>query len=178
MKRAIKKQSNLYTFLEPFLEAGNEDAIVQARKDYWKQYKKNWKQQKRQEQRTFEVSFNKQEWSILKQLAITYSGSHARFIKQAALAYCQQTYLIPDQLAYNNIQQALTMLYNKLKDMEADNKLSPTASQQILQLFFSVEAKIEQQLKYPKTLEEAIIEVINNNPEYKARLSKLLSNIS
>jgi len=177
MNRAIKKQSSLYIFLEPYLETGDETAIAQAREQYWKNYKQNWKKQKRAEQKTFEISFTKQEWLVIKQVADTHNRSYARFIKASALAYCQNTYLIPNQLAYNNIQQALTMLYNRLKDIQEDELLSAEACYQLLQIFELIQNKIETELTQPKTIEEVITEAIQSNPEFKSKISKLILNI-
>ncbi len=178
MKRAIKKQSSLYAFLEPFLEVGDEEAIAQARTEYWAKYKQNWKKQKRTDQKTLEISFTRQEWLVIKQAAGANNRSYTRFTKESALAYCQNRYLIPNQLAYNKIQEALTMVYNKLKDIEEDKLLSTQTSYQLLQTFLLMQSKIDTALASPKTVEEVITEAIQSNPEYKSKISKLILNIS
>ena len=117
MKRAIKKEGGLSEYLQPFVATGDEQSITLAKKEYRRRYKAAWRKAKRQTQKTFEISFDKTEWGIIKKAKHAYNRSYTNFIKNAALAYCKEKYLVPDQLVYNNVCQALYMAYNKLKDI-------------------------------------------------------------
>lgn len=174
MKRAIKKGSRIYTYLEPFIQSGDEQAIEQARQEYHRRYKAAWRQAKRKTQKTFEISFNKGEWQIIKSAKLIHKRSFTNFIKSSALAYCQQKYLVPDQLAYNLVIQELRMVYNKLKDIEEQNRLPGSQIAAFLSAISSVEQTITRHLSNPQTLDEVLTEAIQTIPGYKA---KLLSNI-
>ncbi len=174
MKRAIKKQSNLYSYLKPYLATGDEAAITSARKEYWKKYQAAWKREKRAQQKIIELSFTKPELKIIKDAAGKNNRSLTSFVKNAALCYCEKKYLAPDQRAYNNIREALIMLYHKLKDFEEEKKVTPATVHQLLQVFNSTEKLIQTHIQQPETLEEKLIEVIHDNPEYKATILHLI----
>jgi len=174
MKRAIKKQSSLYAFLEPSLASGDEQAIFQARKEYWKQYKANWKKQKRATQKTVEISFTQSEWKVIKEAAEKHNRSNAAFIKKAAQAYCSKEYLVPNQLEYNKVYEALCMLYAKLKNIESSTTVSSYVMNELLHSFITIEKTITQHLQNPQTLEEKITETIQANPGYKTIIYHLL----
>lgn len=176
MKRAIKKGSRIYTYLEPFIQSGDEQAIEQARQEYQRRYKAAWRQAKRKTQKTFEISFDKDEWQIIRNAKLTHKRSFTHFIKSSALAYCQQKYLVPDQLAYNLVTQELRMVYNKLKDIEEQNRLPVSQIATVLSAFSSVQQTITKHLNNPQTLDEVLTEAIQTIPGYKANLLTIIQN--
>lgn len=177
MKETQKKRG-LQSFLAPFLETGDEIIIAAAKKEYWRQYKMNWRKQKRKEQKTFEISFTKGEWQVIKKLSNKHAYSHTNFIKQAALAYCKQEFLMPDILAYNRVREALYVIYTKLINLEEDCTLPVAVQKELLQSFLEMEQAVKKQLTQPQTIEEKIVELIKEHPDYKLRIIELLQTCS
>lgn len=174
MKSKKEKKQGLQLYLEPFIWAGDEQAISEARKTYIRRYKAAWRKEKRKSQKTFEISFNADEYKVIKQGKLGHKRSFTNFIKASALAYCQRRYLIPDQLAYNMVYQALMMGYNKLKDLEDIEKIPLEYLDELIHLFSSMENTIGRQLKNPKTFEEVLVEAVQTDPLYKTKIIQLL----
>jgi len=178
MKQDNKKESGLTGYLKPLLDSGDPVAIAQARKEYRRRYKAAWRKAKRKTQKTFEISFSKEEWKIIRQTKQKQNRSYTNLIKASALAYCEKKYLVPDQLAYNTVCQALQMVYNKLKDIEECNMIAEPQSDMLFTIFSSIENAIEWHLKNPQTLEETICETIRDNPLYKLKILQLLQTLA
>ncbi len=177
MKTDTGKKAGLRAYLKPFILAGDEQAISEAKKIYIRKYKAAWRKGKRKTQKTFEISFNADEYKIVKQAKLSQSRSFTNFIKASVLAYCEKRYLVPDQPAYNGVCQALMLVYNKLKDLEEGEKIPLEQYDELLYLFSSVENTIERQLKYPKTFEELLIGAAQTDPLYKIKIIQLLQTI-
>jgi len=166
----------MYTYLEPLIGKGDEEALEQARKEYRRRYKAAWRKAKRKNQKTFEISFDKTEWQIIKKIKLAHKRSYTNFIKCSALAYCRQKYLVPDQLAYNAVTQELRMVYNKLKDIEEQKSLPVLEMEILLSKFLSVEEMVTRHLNNPHTIHEIITEAIQARPDYKSTFLNLLQN--
>lgn len=108
---------------------------------------------------------SKEEFQTIKQAKLGHNRSYTNFIKCSCLAYCEKRYLVPDQLAYNTVGQALQMLYNKLKDFEEEGRLPTPQTENLLHIFSSIDNTIKHHLQNPLTIEELIQESIQTEPE-------------
>jgi hypothetical protein len=177
MKRGLKKKSSLYEFLEPYLDAGNEEAIAKARKTYWKNYKALWRQNNRQEKKEITITYTKKEFQTIKTAANKHKRSCPKYIKESSLAYAKKHFLIPDVLTLNRIREILTLNYNALQNLEEGDKIPSTIASYLIEQFSSLEKTVLDQLQFPATLEEEIIADVKSNPEYKESLIALLQTL-
>lgn len=175
----MKNKNNhrgLYTFLKEsgVLETGSDEAIEQARKMYWREYKKIWARDKRNRKKQVTVSLNAQEHKLLSRSAKAYGRNTTRYIKDAALSYSQKQYLTPDPMILNYIREALTLNYNAIMQLEEEQTLSFETEHILIAKLDSIQRIIMDKLQNPKDLEQAIIEAVANNPEQKAHILDLL----
>lgn len=150
MKRAIKKQSNLYSFLEPYLAQGSEEAIAKARKAYWKEYRAAWRKNKRKAEKVFAVSLTKSELHVINKAAHTHKRSRTRFIKEAAMAYINQQYLVPDIVAMNEIKELLAMAYTHLHKLSEERLVPEVMGKYLLLKILELEKAVTEKLENPK----------------------------
>jgi hypothetical protein len=172
-----KQSTSLQQYLAPYIATGDAVAIQTARAAWRRQYKTNWKKQKRQKQKTLELFFNAKEWTMIQRQASKHHLSHTGYVKNAALAYSNKTYMVRDHVAYSEIREALHMLYLKLKRLEEQKMFSQQTSYDLLHVFHAIQGAITQQLQIPQTLEETIITVIKANPTYKSVLLHILQSV-
>ena len=179
MKRALKKKSNIYAYLDStkVLETGTDEAIMQAKKAYWSAYKVSWRKGQRKATEQFTIAFSPAE---AKQIAISakmHRRSKTRFIREACLAYINKIFLTPDRIALGSIRQALALNYNALQNLFNENIVPYQAGQMLMQQMAELEQTVHQQLHYPKTIEQTIEDTIKANPGYKDTLIHLLQNM-
>lgn len=153
MKRGIKNKSNLYQYLEPFLENGSPEDIDQARKQYWREYKAKWRKEKRQKEKEFTISFTDKELKLINQNASKHNRSCTKFIKESALAYCAKQFLFPDITALNNIRELLALNYNAIQQLAEDSNLPPLQADEWMIKMIDLEEKVLTLLQNPKALE-------------------------
>lgn len=169
-----KHTISLYDFLKPILATGTEEDIARARKNYWNSYKAAWRKKRRKEQKEFTVSFTQKELHILKPAAKKHKRSNTKFIKEAALAYCQSLYLPPDSMAINHIRELLALNYNALQQLAEENILIGGIGNELMQKIAVLESQVVTSLHNPKTLEQWIRDTVNDNPDYRMKLTGLL----
>jgi hypothetical protein len=170
-----EKKTTLYDYLEPILEHGTEEQITLARKKYWNDYKAAWRKNRRKEQKEFTISFTPKELQLLKQSITKHTRSYTRFIKEAALAYCQQQFLVTDPMAISQIKELLALNYNALQQQTEENILSTETGTELMQKMGALETQVLTTLYNPQTLEQWIQEVTSDNPEYRVKLIELLN---
>jgi len=177
MKRAIKKRSSIYQYLESsgVLDNGTIEEIKAARKKYWMEYKRLWRKDKRRKEKEFTVSFSKDDLQLLTKVARRHKRKRTLFIKTATLAYINKTYIVPDEIEVRQIRQLLSMSYNSLEQQMEEEILSVEAGKVLLQLIQQLEREVLVLLYNPKTLEQWIVETVRQYPERKAQLIQLLN---
>jgi hypothetical protein len=179
MKRALKKKSNIYAYLDSakVLETGGDQDIANARKEYWKLYKAGWRKKQRQETKEFTIVCTVQDAKDILEAARKHKRSGSNFIKESCIAYMNRRYIVPDRLTINSIRQQLAMNINTLKQLFDENKVSHQTGTSLLQQMAALEQLVLTGLHNPKTLEELITEAVRTSPAYNAILSELLQKL-
>jgi len=139
-----KHHSGLYEHLQKagVLEGGSNDAIQQAKNDYWKSYKINWMKEKRKEAKAFTILYSKQEQATIEKFAKQYGMSPTKMIKQASLAYLKQEYVIPNKDTVGKIRELLVLNYNSLQELQDEDKISHVRAVGLLEQMASLETKV------------------------------------
>lgn len=151
MKRSRTNKDALYKYLTPLLEAGaNESTLVAARKQYIKEYKARWQREHRKANKQFTVSFSSDELTVIEKAAGYHHRSLTKFIKEAALAYCSNRFLVPDAAAVNHIRQLLTMNYCLLQQILEEHDHRHVSSEQLTKMVSSLEKQVLDALHNPK----------------------------
>jgi hypothetical protein len=155
MKRDVKKHSTIYSYLEPYLENGSEEAISIARKQYWREYKAAWRREKRKTDKEITTNWNKDELAEIGKVARQHKMSKTAYIKLAALSYARKKFLVPNYSEIRQIAQMLGMLYNiNHRALTEDNSIPTETGKLILSKIFEWERLILPLLHNPKPANE------------------------
>ncbi|PCI18898.1 hypothetical protein COB64_04500 [Candidatus Wolfebacteria bacterium] len=96
------------------LDNGTDAEIKEVKREYRKLYLTKWKRDRRLNHPEFTISLNKDENELIALQAIKHNRSCTAYLKAAALAYTNKTYVVPntDQLA--RLEQTLGAVYNSV----------------------------------------------------------------
>lgn len=144
-----KTYQNIYEYLEPILETGSEEDIARARREYWRKYKAEWRKQKRREVKEFAVVYTAKELIVVNHAAKKHRISITKYIKESALAYANNRFLVVDVEGTHAIRELLSLCYNELQQISEYQEKS-----ELLELL----------LKKVAILEKKVLERINNPP--------------
>jgi len=144
MSRKVRKGTAIYAFLDDLglLENGTAEEIAAAKKEYYRQLKREYKKRKSANERPFEIFLNSSELSHIAALADRLNMSRTRYIKEAALAYSMDKYLVPNTDVIYAIKDLLALNYSALEDL-LDEKIVPaSAEKRIIEQMADMEERI------------------------------------
>ena len=103
--------SGLQSYLEEtgVLVSGSEEDIQAAKQEYKKRYQAEYRRKRRTTHPETTVRLTKEEWDRFSEEAKRHHLTLPKFIRQSALAYLNQTYLVPDKQAVARIEQLLSL---------------------------------------------------------------------
>ncbi len=117
--RRVSKGSPLWEYLQTcgVLENGNDIEIKAAKKKYRKNYLLSYKQQQRKAKPGFTVMLSKEngDYDNISVAAKKHSLPVPTFLKEAALAYIHQYYIVPDKVQLARLEQLLAEYLNEVK---------------------------------------------------------------
>ncbi len=139
--KSIKKYSSVYSFLDKsgILENGTGEAIQQAKKQYWKEYRRKYNKVKRRENKPFQICFDFKEAAIIIEKANKYHSSPTNYIKQSALANGRN---IPDPVAAGEIRELVILHHNALRTLEDENQLQKPIADRLLSQASQIETRV------------------------------------
>ena len=149
------KHSALWEFLDAsgVLEKGCDAEIKAVKKAYRKKYFTEYKHRQRQNKKEFAVRFEKSSGELgrMQDAAVKHHLSVPAFIKSAAHAYLERTYIVPNRLMVAHLEQLLSDCLNEIKTI-AVNK----------ERFWEREQKLDRIERCIVTLEDRMNEVFQN----------------
>ncbi len=156
MKRAMKQKSSLYAYLDStkVLETGSEQDIVNARKEYWRQYKAEWRRNQRNATKQYTIALTADEAKQITIAAKKHRRSITTFIKESCQAYLNTTYLVPDVVALNEIRQLLAINYNALQKLFDENVIPFQIGRTLVQQMAELEKNVFEKLYHPKEIND------------------------
>jgi hypothetical protein len=150
-----RKNSPLWEYLESsgVLEKGSDEEIKAARKRYWKKYFLEYKQKQRKNKPEFIVHFSKSkgEYVSIVEAARKHQLKVSAFLKAAAFAYLNRTYIVPNRLMIANLEQLLSNCLNEIKSIAYTKEK-----------FWEREQKLERIEKRVEKLETQMSDVFKN----------------
>lgn len=153
--KSRRNKCGVYQYLDRLglLEKGSEDAIAAAKKEYWKQYKYAWLKNKRMN-KALTIYLNDAEFALTNKYAHMHKRSNTRYVKDSAMAYMRQTFLVPDPIAVNVIKGLLTQILSQLKIVATDKRLSYREVEDQLKHILALEAEILESLVNAKKISD------------------------
>ncbi len=155
----LKKRSPLWEYLEAsgVLEHGTDEEIKAVKREYRKKYLLQYKRTKRGGAKEYTVTLKKEskELSIFMKSAKIHSLTVPEFIRQSALAYCEQKYLIPHPYQVAELEHLLSGCLNEIRTLVTKRD----------RFFWDAEMKLERVEKRIIKLEESIYQLFRNPPK-------------
>jgi len=150
-----RRHTGMWEYLDSLgvLNTGNEEEIKRAKREYRKKYLFHYKRKQRQNNSEFIISFSKPKGEHKKIIdaAKAHHSSPTKFIKDAALAYLEKKYLVPNKEAVANLEYILSDCRNEIRKLSR-NRIMPVQEQ-----IFSIEKRIDE-------MESGIGELFRNPP--------------
>jgi hypothetical protein len=176
MGRKLKHTDKLYQYLEQtnVLTNGTDAQIQAAKREWRRKYQTAWRKHKRAANQEITITFNPHELQVITSFAKKHKRSRTKFCKEAALAYCDQVFVIPDVLMVNSIREYLLMTYTSVQKLVEENKIKYDIGKELLQKIAKLEIEVLQCLHQPQNLTERIRDEIKKHPVYKDTLKDLL----
>lgn len=183
MRKAAGHNGGLRAFLDKrgLLENGTEEQICAARKEYRKIYLTQYKQQQRAQNPEFSVLFSRQggEFSRITAAARRHKLSIPAFLKAAAFAYLDKTFLIPDKDIIVKLAELLSGCLNEIQQLatgkEKNYWLIEQKYEAIEKRIMELEARVTRLLSAPIDVEDAVRTAISKDAGLRLRLLLLLT---
>lgn len=163
--RKIRQNTGIWKYLEEcgVLVNGTEEQINEARRAYKKKYILAYKRKQRAETKEFTILLNKDERKKISEAAKNHQMTVVRFLKSAAIAYMNKTYLVPDREAVARIESTLIQILNEIQAIGKRNKilfgLNPLAIEKRIS---KMEEVITEALRNPTALNHPTLQVHPN----------------
>lgn len=167
--RNVRQNTGIWQYLAQcgVLENGTDDEIKAARKAYWQKYFREYKRKRRAEHKEITVFLQKEDLKKISEAAKNHKLTKAKFLKEAAAAYVDKAYIVPDRVQVAYLEQMLIQILNEIQAMAKRAKILHTINPSEIENRISrMEYIISDTLRNPHTLEE----YINSHPELKGKL--------
>lgn len=152
----LKKRSPLWEYLEAsgVLEHGSDEEIKAVKREYRKKYLLLYKRAKRGGAKEYTITLKKEgkELLLLMKSAKIHSLTVPEFIRQSALAYCEQKYLIPHPYQVAELEQLLSDCLNEIRTLATKRD----------RFYWDAEMKLVRVEKRIIKLEESIYQLFRN----------------
>lgn len=165
------------------LEKGTEAEILDAKKEYHKKYMLDYRRRQRKEKPEFVVSLSKRNGDYFKvnMAAKEHKMPITAFIRLAALAYIDKTYIVPDRLMVAELRQLLSACLNEIQSIVVQKEKYFWGKEQkfkdIENHIEKLETELMKKLEQPITLDEVIKKEIEKEPGLKDRLTALIQKL-
>ncbi|TND10173.1 MAG: hypothetical protein FD123_421 [Bacteroidetes bacterium] len=178
-----RKQSGLWQYLDEtgILEKGSPDDIALAKRAYWKTYFSRYRKERREKCPEFIVSLSREkgEYGKVALAAKRHKLTITAFLRAAALAYVDQTFLVPDTERLAHVEQLVSQCLNEVQILA---KAKNRSLWEVDEKYQAIERRIEQLeqdisaiFRHPLSIESSIRQAIQKSPELRARLRELLT---
>jgi hypothetical protein len=178
--RRVRKDTGLWNYLNKLgvLATGDDAAIVEARKTYWRNYRSEHKRKKRKQKLSFTLTFTPKETQEMSVKAYAYGYRITKYIKACVRADIERSIVVPYPLVLREIEQLLLTYLNTVKEIsERDMKgwLSSNRNYAALEETIQrVETIVLEKFRYPPPLETEIENVLRSNPYFIIKIKALL----
>lgn len=182
--RKPRKDTGLWAYLDAcgLLSNGMDEQIKAARRTYRKQYLRQYKKEQRVQKPEYLVQLSKEnnEHGRIALAAKKHRMSVTAFLRLAALAYIERSFLVPDRALVAKLSALLAECLNDVRSLASQKgKHNVFALDEkydaIERRIITLESQIQTLFCFPAMLEAALVDAVRNNPALKERLLTILS---
>lgn len=155
----------------------SDEQIKNAKKDYRLLYRREHKKLQRQRRKEFQVTFSLDEFRIVQSASKTHHRSVTRLIHDAALAYLEQRYLVPDQATVVALHRFLGRCQQDIRAIKIRLEKSGRERLELMDLMRRVEemeAELHPLLKRPVSIIDVVRNAVTESPAFAEQLKQLL----
>ena len=160
------------------LELGDELAIKAAKKAYRKSYQRAYKRHQRSQRKEYQIQLNKDENRRICDSAKKHHLSPSKFIKNAALAYLLNEYVVPDNEQIAQLEYLLSVAYSSINQIAEKTPQLTLDYERLSKIIERLEREVTQALRYPPSLEMLIVKTVKNNPDFRNILKHIINSTS
>lgn len=162
------------------LETASDEEIKLLKAEYRKEYKKEYNKIYRREKMVHRVViFTPDEFNFLKKSAAEYKKSFSGFVKESALAYLNQEFILPTPEQTRKVLVALTKYGTNLNQIAHHANTHKTLfSGQISDIqnsFRGLNNQVTRIYQHPYKLEDVLEQTLNKNPTYIEQIKPILT---
>lgn len=159
---------------------GPSENIDEIRKVYRKEYKKEYRRRYQKNRIHRVIIFSPEEFALLKKASKNHKKPFSTFVRESALAYVSNGYIIPDPSETRLVLVALKKYGVNLNQIShLCNSRKTVRSTEITNVqnnFKGLEKNIKSIYTKPIKIEDFIRDVIKKNPAYAHRIQAVLNN--
>lgn len=156
--RRLPKKGGMWEYLDQvgILENGTDAEIKAAKKAYRKNYFRGYKREQRMQKPEYTISFAKDngDFETVLKGARKHKLSVPSFIRQATLAYINQTFIVPNREEVAHLEQLLSDCLNEIQTIvrfkEQFNFQREEKLEKIEKRIEKLEQDIDRLFRYPK----------------------------
>lgn len=116
-----KRKGTVWEYLEQtgVLASGSDADILKAKQEYRRKYFTEYKRKQRESKFEFTIVLSKSngEFDAISKAAKNHKQSVSSFLKQAAFAYLQNRFIVPDKYQLARMEQMLSSCLNQIKSV-------------------------------------------------------------
>lgn len=178
--KKVSSKTKLYQFLTErgLLINGSDEEILAAKREYRKAYLATYRKNYRNKKRHFAVILSEDELRIITQSAKKHGIKLPSFIKQAALGYLTNSFVIIEPFAVLELKHNILAIHNHIQtiaEKEQDRWYGLLNKYDVLKdSIQQIEKQVYVSLTQPKRLEELIKEQIAKDKNYLHALDKII----
>lgn len=179
--RKPKSNSKLYTYLQSLgvLERGNAEEILNAKKEFRKQYLTTYKQSYRKSKKHFEIILTPNEQILFEGEAKNLGLTLPQLLKQSTLHYLSQTYMTPYPKEILAIKEKVYQSYQKIEQVAEHEKKrwfgNLNEYETLKSIILEVHTITKKTFENPMTIEEYIKQELQKNPQFIDSLKTIVS---
>jgi hypothetical protein len=162
MPKKKLRNSPMLDYLERkgLLAHGSDAQIEQAKAEYRKQYQRKYKRKQREKHQEFTIILTNKEAKRIEHEADRYNTSPSAFVRDAAFAYLDKTFIVPDLDTVIGLEQLLSQCRSDIRRI-ADNQTTSflgraKAYHQMAKTVKRLENEIARALRNPEELEQLL----------------------
>lgn len=159
-----------------------DNAVLdKVKKQYYKEYHRQYYKQYKDRRIRVETRFSKSEYALLKQSARRHHKRASTHLKESALAYMEQSYVVPDERLLQDLKLQIRAIGNNVNQIAYRANSSRGKAVDIQALFSQLnrlEKLIEEKLTSPLLMKEAIREAVQYSRITQSDLRELLESVT
>jgi hypothetical protein len=141
MKRATKKNSQVYQQLQLILTTGSPEEIARLKAEYWKQHRREWKQAKYKDYKCFKILLDPADVRKVTQAAKEHHLKPTSFIKQSALTNATESPRMTKAMVAK-VREQFVLNYSAIEELFEEDTAEMNYNEIILKHLIQLEQRV------------------------------------